>query len=207
MPSVRSVRFVVKPIVFVACLLPALRLLAGALGAFDVDLGTDPAANILHTLGQWGLRFVVLTLCITPARSLLKQPWLQQFRRMLGLYAFTYVLLHFLAWLALDQQFYWAGIGADLVKRPYITLGFAALLMLTVLAITSTQGMKRRLKWRWQRLHRLVYVIAILGVWHYWWEVKADIREPLVFALIVAVLLGYRLWRKVTVQRAATAAA
>lgn len=200
-PPRQIVRFVLKPIVFIACLIPALQLLAGALGKFNVDLGADPAAEILHSLGLWGLRFVVITLCVTPARLLLNQPWLHQFRRMLGLYAFTYVLLHFMAWLALDQQFYWAGIGEDLVKRPYITLGFIALLMLLALAITSTRGMMRRLGKRWQQLHRLVYVIAVLGVWHFWWQVKADIREPLIYAVIVGVLLGYRLWRSRMLSR------
>jgi methionine sulfoxide reductase heme-binding subunit len=195
MPSTQTVRRVYKPIVFVLCMLPLARLAAGAFGVLGVSLGTDPVAELLHELGQWGLRFICITLAVTPLRFMLGQLWLLNFRRMFGLYAFTYLLLHFIVYLALDQGFYWAGIGEDIVKRPYITIGFAALLMLIPLAITSTNKMMRRLGKRWQKLHRLVYVVAVLGVWHYYWQVKADVREPLVFVAIVAFLLGYRVWR------------
>lgn len=195
MPSIQTVRRVYKPIVFILCALPLLHLLAGAFGVAGVSLGADPVAKLLHELGQWGLRFICITLAVTPLRFMLNQPWLLHFRRMLGLYAFTYVLLHFVVYLALDQGFYWEGIGEDIVKRPYITIGFAALLMLIPLAVTSTNAMMRRLGRRWQKLHRLIYVIAALGVWHYYWQVKADVREPLLFAAIVTFLLGYRYWR------------
>ena len=115
---------------------------------------------------------------------------------MLGVFAFSYVLLHFLTWLILDQGLYWQGILPDIAKRPFITIGFTALLLLIPLAVTSTNGMMRRLGKRWKTLHRLIYVIVPLGVWHYWWQVKADIREPLIYATIVAVLLGWRVWKK-----------
>lgn len=205
MPSTNTIRRVYKPIVFILCLLPLLQLLAGAFGIAGVSLGADPVARLLHQLGEWGLRFLVITLAVTPLRFMLGQPWLLNFRRMFGLYAFAYVLLHFLVWLVLDQGLYWPGILEDIGKRPFITLGFAAFLMLIPLALTSTNKMMRRLGRRWQKLHRLVYPIAILGVWHFWWLVKKDITEPLIYAAIVAFLLGYRYWRHVRKQ-AATAA-
>ncbi|MEP7313762.1 MAG: protein-methionine-sulfoxide reductase heme-binding subunit MsrQ, partial [Pseudomonadota bacterium] len=116
-------------------------------------------------------------------------------RRLLGLFAFFYALVHFVVYAWLDQGLDFKAIGDDIVKRPYITIGMLALLLLIPLAATSTQAMMRRLRKRWQKLHRLVYVIAILGVWHYYWQVKKDIREPLIYAGILALLLGYRLWR------------
>ena len=200
MPSVKTVRRIYKPILFVVCLLPLAWLAAGAFNIAGVDLGADPVARVLHQLGQWGLRFIIITLCITPLRVLLGWPWLVLLRRMLGLFAFTYVLLHFLTWLILDQGFLldpgftWHSIVKDITKRPFITIGFTALLLLIPLAITSTNGMMRRLGKRWQQLHRLIYVIAILGVWHYYWQVKKDVREPLIYAAIVLVLLGWRVW-------------
>jgi sulfoxide reductase heme-binding subunit YedZ len=113
---------------------------------------------------------------------------------MLGLFAFFYVLMHFLVWLILDQGVLWSAIVEDLAKRPFITVGFAALLILTAMAITSTNGMRRRLGRTWQKLHYGAYAVGLLGVWHYWWQVKKDIREPLIYAAILAVLLGMRLW-------------
>lgn len=202
MPSTNTVRKVIKPILFVLCLLPIMWLLAGVFGIASISLGADPVARVLHKLGLWGLRFIVITLCITPLRTTFKLHWLILLRRMLGLFAFTYVLLHFLTWLILDQGlflpdsgFSWNSIIKDIAKRPYITIGFIALLMLIPLAITSTNSMMRRLGKRWQQLHKLVYVIAVLGVWHFYWQVKKDIREPLVYAAIVALLLGWRWWR------------
>jgi sulfoxide reductase heme-binding subunit YedZ len=155
----------------------------------------DPIAKLLHQQGLWALRFLVITLTVTPLRFMLGQPWLLNFRRMLGLYGFTYVLLHFLVWLSLDQGFYWSGIGADIAKRPFITIGFAALLLLIPLAVTSTNKMMRRLGKRWQKLHKLVYIIVPLGVWHFYWLVKKDVTEPVIYGAITAFLLGYRYWR------------
>jgi methionine sulfoxide reductase heme-binding subunit len=189
-----TVRRVIKPLLFVACLLPLMWLLARAF-EFGGTLGANPVEMIQDTLGQWGLRFLVITLAITPLRDWFNASWLISLRRMLGLFAFTYVLLHFLSWLVLDQGLYWSGVLADIAKRPFITLGFLALILLIPLAITSTNKMMRRLGKRWKTLHRLVYLIAILGVWHYYWQVKADVREPLIYAAIVAVLLGWRIWK------------
>ncbi|MGE0113502.1 MAG: sulfite oxidase heme-binding subunit YedZ [Steroidobacteraceae bacterium] len=195
MPSTNTVRRVYKPIVFILCLLPLLFLAAGAFGIAGVSLGADPVARLLHELGEWALRFLVITLAVTPLRFMLGQPWLLNFRRMLGLFSFTYVLLHFLTWLILDQGLYWSGILTDIAKRPYITIGFTALLLLIPLAVTSTNKMMRRLGKRWQKLHRLIYVIVPLGVWHFYWQVKKDVTEPLIYAAITAFLLGYRYWR------------
>ncbi len=200
MPSANTVRRVYKPLLFIVCLLPLIWLTAGAFNVAGVDLGVDPVAKVLHQLGQWSLRFILITLCVTPLRVTLGWPWLVMLRRMLGLFAFTYVLLHFLTWLILDQGFLldsgfsWHSIIKDIIKRPYITIGFTALLLLIPLATTSTNGMMRRLGKRWKQLHRLIYVIAILGVWHYYWEVKRDVREPLLYAAILALLLGWRYW-------------
>lgn len=194
MPSVTAVRRYIKPVIFLASALPAILLL---LQAFNIGgtLGSNPVEKIQDTLGQWGLRFILITLAVTPLRDWFDAPWLVLLRRMLGLFGFFYVLLHFLTWLILDQDLYWPGVIADVVKRPFITIGFAALLMLIPLAVTSTKGMMRRLGKRWKTLHRLIYAIAVLGVWHYWWQVKADIREPLLYASIAAVLLGWRAWK------------
>jgi sulfoxide reductase heme-binding subunit YedZ len=186
-------RYLYKPAVFAASLVPAALLLCGALGWFGQDLGADPVAKLLHSCGKTGLNFLLLTLLITPARRLTGWNNLIRLRRMLGLFAFFYLLAHFTVYLVLDRQLDYHSVLQDIVKRPYITIGFAALLLLVPLAITSTNRMMRRLGRRWQRLHSLIYLIVILGVWHYWWQVKKDIRQPLLYAAMVTVLLGYRL--------------
>ena len=181
----------VRAALFVVCLMP-LGLLIWR--GFSGGLTANPIEFITHTTGWWALAFLLITLAVTPVRRMLDLPWLLRLRRMLGLYAFFYASLHFLTWLAVDQFFDWDAIVKDIVKRPYITIGFSAFVLLLPLAATSTNAMVRRLGVvRWQALHRAVYVIAILGVVHFWWLVKADIREPLVFALVLAVLLGARL--------------
>ena len=185
-------RFVYKPLGFIAALIPLVWLISGALGWFDVSLGADPVKKIEHVLGKTALNLLLLTLAVTPVRHLAKLPHLPRFRRMLGLFAFFYASLHFIVYLSLDLEFNWHTLWGDIAKRPYITIGFIALLLLIPLAITSTNRMMRRLGRRWQKLHRLVYPIAILGVWHFYWQVKRDIREPLIYAGILAVLLGYR---------------
>ncbi len=159
-------------------------------------LGADPVAEIEHRLGLWALRFLMLTLAITPLRQITGQPILLRFRRMLGLYAFAYATLHLSAYLVLDLRGYWTQIFEEIVKRPYITVGFAAWLMLVPLALTSTQAAIRRLGRNWAKLHRLVYAIAVLAVLHFWWLVKSDIREPALYAGILTVLLGWRLWNR-----------
>jgi len=189
------VRRVIKPAVFIACLVPLLSLLWRAFELGGADLGANPVERIQDTLGQWGLRFLVITLAVTPLRNWFNAPWLVMLRRMLGLFAFSYVLLHFLTWLLLDQGLYWSGILEDIAKRPFITIGFTALVLLVPLAVTSTNGMMRRLGKRWKTLHQLIYLIAALGVWHYYWQVKADVREPLLYAAIVFALLVWRAWK------------
>jgi sulfoxide reductase heme-binding subunit YedZ len=196
-----QIRWLWKPLVFLACLLPALRLTAGALNAVGlthvggVTLGADPVKVMLHTCGRWTLNFVMITLCMTPLRDLTHWVGWLRFRRMLGLFAFFYVLLHFSVYLLLDQSGKLGALWQDIVKRPYITIGMLGLLLLIPLAVTSTAAAQRRLGRRWTRLHRLIYVIAILGVWHFWWQVKKDIREPLLYACGLTLLLGYRLWK------------
>lgn len=208
MDALKQIRFVWKPVVFVLCLLPGLILLGDT---FEVTgtLGANPVEEIQDRLGNWALRFIMIALAVTPLRRLTGWNWLVRFRRMLGLYAFFYTLLHFLVWLILDQGVLWSAIVEDIAKRPFITIGFAALLILTAMAATSTNGMRRRLGKRWQQLHYGAYVVGILGVWHYWWQVKKDIREPLIYAVILAILLGLRLWfryRKTAQRRRAHAA-
>ena len=159
-------------------------------------LGADPVAEIEHRLGLWALRLLLATLAITPLRQLTGQPVLVRFRRMLGLYAFAYATLHFSAYLVLDLRGYWAIVFEEIAKRPYITVGFAAWLLLVPLAVTSTKGWIRRLGRNWARLHKLVYLVGVLAVLHVWWIVKTDVREPLLYAAILAVLLGWRAWKR-----------
>ena len=185
-------RSLTKPLVFAACSLPLAWLALRTFGIAGLGLGANPVSELIHRLGSWGLRFLLLTLCVTPLSVSLRKPKLMQYRRMLGLFAFTFLVLHFLAWLVLDQWLKLSAILADIVKRPYITIGFAALLMLVPLAVTSTRGWMRRLGRRWHELHRLIYPAAVLGCMHFWWQVKRDIREPLLYACGLAVLLAYR---------------
>lgn len=175
-----------KPLVFLLCLIP-LGLLIWR--AFDGALGANPVESITHATGEWALRMLLITLALTPLRMLLGRAWPIRFRRMLGLFAFFYAALHLTTYLWLDQFFVLAAIVEDVVKRPYITVGFAAFVLMLPLAITSTQGWIRRLGRRWKTLHRAVYAVAILAVLHHLWLVKADLLEPLIHALILAVLL------------------
>ena len=198
-------RFIYKPLVFIACLAPLGWLICGALGWFGVSLGPDPVKELEHECGKTALNLLLLTLAVTPVRELTGQPQLLRLRRMLGLFAFSYVVLHFTIYLVLDLELNFATLGADIAKRPYITIGFTALLLLIPLAVTSTNGMMRRLGRRWQTLHRLVYLIAVLGVWHFYWQVKRDVREPLLYAGMLAILLGYRVVRARARRRAAAA--
>jgi sulfoxide reductase heme-binding subunit YedZ len=186
-------RWLWKPALFLAALAPAALLAAGAFGIGPVKLGVDPVREIIHRCGLHALQLLWLTLAITPLRQLTGNSNLQRLRRMLGLFAAFYALLHFAAYAWLDQDLDLRAIGADIVKRPYITIGMLALLLLLPLAVTSTNGWMRRLKLRWQRLHRLVYPIAVLAVWHFWWQVKKDYREPLLYAALLALLFGWRL--------------
>lgn len=203
--TARQIRFVWKPLVFIASLVP-LALLAGDLFEITGRLGANPVEEIQDRFGNWGLRFILIALAVTPLRLISGWNWLTRFRRMLGLFAFFYVLMHFLTWLFLDQGLFLSAIFEDIFKRPFITIGFAALLILAALAATSTAGIRRRLGRRWQKLHNWVYAAAVLGVWHYWWQVKLSASEPAVYAAILTVLLGYRIWhrRSLSRKRAAT---
>ena len=202
MNTLTQIRFIWKPIVFLACLVP-FALAIGDLFNITGSLGANPVEELQDRFGIWGLRFVMVTLTVTPLRKITGKVWLLRFRRMLGLFAFFYVLVHFLNWFILDQGMLWSAIVEDLVERPFITLGFTALLLLTAMAVTSTNGMRRRMGKRWNQLHYSVYAVGLLGVWHYWWQVKADVLEPLVYAAILSALLGYRVWRKTTSKQVA----
>lgn len=181
-----------KPALFVVALIPLAYLVFRAV---NNHLGANPIETINRYTGDWVLRFLMLTLAVTPLRKLTGWNSLLRYRRMLGLFVFFYVCLHFLSYVWLDQYFVLADIVKDVIKRPYITVGFASFLMLIPLAVTSTNAMVRRLgAKRWQQLHRLVYLIGIGGVVHFLWLVKSDIGEPLVYAAILALLLGFRLW-------------
>lgn len=188
-------RWLYKPVAHLACAIPAVLLVAGAIGWADVHLGADPVREIIHRCGKTALNLLLITLAVTPVRQITGWSHVLRLRRLLGVWAFAYTVLHFCAYFGLDRNLDWRTIGEDIVKRPYITIGMLALLLLIPLAVTSTNRMMRRLKRRWQTLHRLIYPIAILGVWHFWWQVKKDIREPLIYAGILAVLLGWRIWR------------
>src|SRR5262245_30380590 len=183
-----------KTALFALCLVPLARL--AWLGTHR-GLGANPIEYITHSTGWWTLAFLLITLLVTALRRLTGFNWLLRLRRMLGLFAFFYVCLHFTTYIWLDQFFDWAGIVKDVAKRPFITVGFSAFVLLIPLAATSTNAMVKRLgARRWQLLHRLVYAIAALGVVHYWWLVKKDITEPVIFAVLLTILLGARLvWR------------
>lgn len=183
-----------KPALFIVSVVPLALLVHSAIA--DVDaLGANPIETINRYLGDWALRFLLVTLAITPLRLLTGWHELARLRRMLGLYAFFYATLHVASYTVLDQQFNWDEILKDIVKRPFITVGFVSFVLLIPLAATSTNAMVRRLGGRrWRNLHRLVYAIGVGAVLHFFWMVKSDIREPLIYATVLALLLGYRVW-------------
>jgi sulfoxide reductase heme-binding subunit YedZ len=174
-------------------------------------LGTDPVKEGEHLLGSWTLRFLLLTLAVTPVRRITHWNWLAKHRRTLGLFAFGYGVLHLLTWALLDVQIGiseyvgWADIRTDILKRPFITIGMTCLLLMVPLAVTSTKGMIRRLGKRWGQLHKLVYVVACLAIVHYWMAVKLDITGPAIYGAILALLLGWR-WREARAKAAPRAA-
>jgi methionine sulfoxide reductase heme-binding subunit len=181
----------VKALVWLLCMLPLLRLLWGA---YQQKLGANPIEFITRSTGTWTLVFLCITLAVTPLRQLTGLNWLQKLRRLLGLWAFAYAFMHASTWTWFDQWFDLGDMWRDVLKRPFITIGMAAFLCLVPLALTSTQGMMKRLGRRWATLHKLIYLIAILGVVHYYWLVKRDVTQPLIYGAVVACLLGYRLW-------------
>lgn len=181
-----------KVVVFLVCLVPLGILIYGA---FTGGLGANPTQFLEHATGDWTLRFVAITLSITPLRKLLKQPQLIRFRRMFGLFAFFYGCCHFSVYLTFDQVFDLHGIWADVIKRRYITVGFTGFVLMIPLAVTSTAGWIRRLGGkRWSMLHRAIYLTAVAGVIHYLWLVKSDIHLPLEYAAVMAILLGWRIF-------------
>jgi len=180
-----------RRVIFAAALVPAAALVYGAL---TDNLTANPIDYITDTTGTTALSLLIITLTVTPLRRLTGRNELIRLRRMLGLFAFFYACLHMSTWLVLDWFFDFASMAADVVERPFITLGMTTFLLLLSLAVTSTAGMIRRLGKRWQQLHRLVYVAAITAIIHFWWVVKADFREPRLFALALCVLLGFRAW-------------
>ena len=187
--SNKQISFVIKPVLFLICLVPFIRLVVGAV--YD-DLGTNPVEILTHETGEWALRFLLISLAVTPLRRLLKTAWLGKLRRMFGLYAFFYASMHFITYLWLDQFFDWKEIIIDIPKRPFITIGFISLLLLLPLALTSTNAMQRRLKKRWLSLHKLVYVIPVFVVIHFTWSLKADYSEPQIYALVFILLMLMR---------------
>ena len=179
-----------KPVTFIACLIPLGQLLYNA---WTDNLSANPIEFITHFTGDWTLIFLLASLSVTPLRKISGWNELIKYRRMLGLFAFFYAVLHFATYMVLDHFFDFPAIVKDVMKRPYVTAGFTGFVLMIPLAITSTAGMIRRLGKRWQQLHRFVYVVGIAGVIHFYWLVKADIRRPVQYGAVLALFLGYRL--------------
>jgi len=182
----------IKPLVWLGALVPLALIVAGIFDVAGQSLGPNPIREILHITGKTSLNLLLITLCATPLRELTGQTWWVRPRRLLGLMAFVYALLHFLVYAILELELQLGELGREIARRPYILVGTVALLALIPLAVTSTDRMMRRLGRRWQTLHRLIYPIAALGIWHYYWQVKADIREPLIYLGLLTLLLGWR---------------
>lgn len=182
----------IRALLFVLCAMPALLL---AHGWLNNTLGANPIEVVTHSTGEWTLRMLLITLAVTPLRRMTGLHWLLRVRRQLGLFAFAYASMHFATYIWLDLYFDWNAIALDIIDRPFVTVGFAAFLLLIPLAVTSNQAAIRRMGGRkWLALHRSIYAIAILGIIHYWWLVKADVLKPVLYALILVALLGVRAW-------------
>jgi len=190
--------WLLKPAIFLCCLIPLAWLVNDTL---TEQLSANPIEDITHRTGDWALRFLLITLAVTPIRRLSHWAGILRLRRIFGLFAFFYAVLHFTTYLWLDQQFLFSEIWIDIAKRPYITVGFTAFILLIPLAATSNRYAIRRLGKRWKSLHKLVYPIAGFGVLHYLWLVKADVREPALYALILLLLLGIRAYWDRQVKR------
>jgi sulfoxide reductase heme-binding subunit YedZ len=189
------VRFLVKPAVHALALAPLAWLSWAVFVENGRTLGANPVAELIHTLGTWGLNFLLATLAISPLRDATGWPHWLRLRRMLGLYAFAYLVLHLLAYVVIDQSLDVPLLVEDVVERPWITLGLAGVLLLVPLAVTSTQGWMRRLGRRWQRLHYAIYPATALGLWHYWWQVKLDVSGPAAYVAAFALLMAWRVQR------------
>ena len=194
MLSTHQVRFIAKPVAFIALVAPFAWLVIRGLGLGSGDLGPNPIETVLETLGKTGLNLIFITLAITPLRRLTGWQWLVRLRRMLGLGSFYYLALHLLTYVVLDQGLDWPTLIEDVVDRPFVTVGFAGVLLLIPLALTSTNGWRRRLGQHWRTLHQLVYVVAVLGAIHFYWQTKRDLTEPVIYIALLGVLLGSRLW-------------
>jgi sulfoxide reductase heme-binding subunit YedZ len=184
-----------KIFVFIICLMPLIRLIW--LGVQD-NLSANPIEFVERSTGYWALLILMVTLALTPLRLMSGVAWPIQLRRMLGLFMFFYACVHILAYLWLDYSFMWSEISKDIIKHPYVLVGFSAFVLTIPLAITSNNAMMRKLKSNWKKLHQIVYLISVLGVIHFWWLVKKDIREPLLFASILLVLLGIRMYYRIS---------
>lgn len=191
-------RKLIKPLVFVVALLPFAALL---LRVFQNDLGPDPVQELSLETGEWTLRFLILALAMTPLRRITNQVEFTRHRRMIGLFALFYATAHFMVWLAFVLEFRWFAIVEEIIERPYITVGFTAYLILLALGITSPQFMVRKLGKNWKRLHKLVYLAAILAVVHLLWILRLDIGPAVFYGILVALLLGYRAWFSFRVRR------
>ena len=183
----------VKPSIFFMALIPFIWLL---LKVFQNDLGPDPAQALSIETGEWALRFLLLTLAITPFRQIFRMVEIAKLRRMIGLFAFFYASIHFLSWMAFILAFRWLAIAEELVERPYITVGFLAYVILFLLGVTSTNSMVRRLGKNWKRLHKFVYAASILAIVHLLWILRTDVTEAVIYGILLAILLGYRIFRK-----------
>jgi sulfoxide reductase heme-binding subunit YedZ len=202
-PGPRSVA-VIKTLLFIVCLLPLAWLVAGfcadvlrinPLGLPEEVLGANPIETIIRDLGDWALRFLLITLTVTPLRKLTGLNWLLRLRRMLGLFAFFYALLHFNIYLGLDQSYDWVEIAKDILKRPFITIGMLTFALMIPLAVTSNNAMIKALGGKaWQALHKLIYPLSVFAVLHYWWLVKLDVTQPAIYAGLLFALLAVRLW-------------
>ena len=183
----------VKPSIFFMALIPFIWLL---LKVFQNDLGPDPAQALSIETGEWTLRFLLLTLAITPFRQIFRMVEIARLRRMIGLFAFFYASIHFLSWMAFILAFRWLAIVEELVERPYITVGFLAYVILFLLGVTSTNSMVRRLGKNWKRLHKFVYAASILAIVHLLWILRTDVTEAVIYGVLLVILLGYRIIRK-----------
>ena len=185
--------FIAKPVLFLLCLIPLAWLVWGAL---NETLGANPVETMTRETGEWTLRFLLITLMVTPARRILNLPWLIKLRRMLGLFVFFYAVMHLLTYVWFDQFFNVNEIIKDIIKRPFITVGFTAFILLIPLALTSNKAMIRRLKKNWVKLHQLIYMISVLAVLHFIWLVKADYKQPIIYTVILLLLLSYRAYHQ-----------
>lgn len=192
----RLQRGLTKTALFIACLIPFILVVLRAFGIAGLSLGPNPVFELIDTMGKTALNILLITLAVSPLRRLTKWNVLVIYRRMLGLFSFFYLTLHFTGYAVLDLGLAWSTIFVDVTQRPYTVVGMLALLIMIPLAITSTRGFQRRLKRNWSRLHQGVYVAAILGVTHYLWQTKLDMVEPVIYAMILCVLLGERVARR-----------